>query len=216
MAEDDRPERGRRGRTSLQTLGPHEPVVRKQAHSLRDRRRGGGELLVVVYVDPEHARRLGCAEPAGIEDSERDRHLSEDVTRLPLADHALHAVDAPDHLDPTFEQAEQRPLVTLVHRRLAGNERDVGHHPGKPIAFGRLEVRKYRDPTDLLRRHHPMHRRRRPSTVLQSTVGAPETTNRRSRPVALTIGTRRPGMFIYASTPRGRSPARDRSGRAKP
>ena len=113
--------------------------------------------LVVVQLDPEDARRLRCAEPAGVEHSERDRHLPEDVAGLPLADHALHAVDEPDHLDPTLEDAEQRPLVTLVHGVLARRERDVRRHPGKPVAFGRLEVREHRDPTDLLRRHHEMH-----------------------------------------------------------
>ena len=93
MAEDDRPERGRCGRTGLQASWPPEPVVRQEAHPLPDLRRGGGERLVVVQLDPEHARRLRCAEPAGVEHSERDRHLPEDVTGLPLADHALHAVD---------------------------------------------------------------------------------------------------------------------------
>ena len=101
-----------------------------------------------------------------MEHAEGDRHLPEDVTGPPLADHALHAVDAPEHLEPTLEDAEQRPSVTLVHGGLAGNERDVRHCPGEPVAFGRLEVREDRDPTDLLRRHHEMHHLRRLSIVL--------------------------------------------------
>lgn len=96
----------------------------------------GATRSITMQLDPEHARRLRCAEPAGVEHSERDRHLPEDVTGPPLADHALHAVDAPDHLDPTLEDAEQRPLVPFVHGGLARNEREVRHHPGKPVAFG--------------------------------------------------------------------------------
>src|SRR5439155_17818838 len=115
---------------------------------------------VVVQIDAEHARRLRCAEPARMEHSKRDRHLPEDVTGPPLADHAVDAVDESVHLDPTLEDAEQCPRVTLVHRGLAGNERDVRYHPGKPVAFGRLEVREHCNPTDLLRRHHEKHRRR--------------------------------------------------------
>ena len=91
--------------------------------------------------------------------SERDRHLPEDVTRLPLADHAFHAVDTPQHLDPTRQDAEQRPSITLVYSELAGNERDVRHHTCKPVELARLEVREHREPPDLLRRHHELRRR---------------------------------------------------------
>jgi hypothetical protein len=101
-----------------------------------------------------------------VEDSERDRHLPEDVTRLPLADHAPHAIDEPEHLEPTLEDAEQRPRITLVHSGLAGNERDVRHYPGKPVAFGRLEVREHCDPTNLLCRHHVVHHLCRVGIVL--------------------------------------------------
>ena len=91
-----------------------------------------------------------------MEHSERDGHLPEHVTGLPLADHALHAVDAPNHLEPTLEHAKQPPCVTFVHGRLAWRERDVRHHPGKPVALGRVEVREQFDPADLLWRHHEM------------------------------------------------------------
>ncbi len=93
-----------------------------------------------------------------VEHSERDRHLPEDVTGTPLADHALHAIDKPVHLDPTLEDAEQCPRITLVHSGLAGNEGDVRHQPGQPLAFSRLEVREHRYPSDLLRRHHEIRR----------------------------------------------------------
>jgi hypothetical protein len=63
-----------------------------------------------------------------------------------------------------------------MHGGLTGNERDVRHHPGKPIAYGRLEVREHCDPTDLLRRHHETHLHRRLSSV-QHPVAATERPN---------------------------------------
>ncbi len=199
MAEDDRPEGGRRGRVGLEASRTYQPVVREETYALRNVRRGGCELLVVVQIDPEHTRRFHCAEAAGIEHSERDRHLAENVTRLPLTDDALHPVDAPDHLDPTFEEAEERPLVTLVHGGLAWRERDICDHPGQPVTFGRLEVREHTDPTDLLRRHHEMHHRRRLSSVRWSTAGALDTTKRCSRPVPLKTRRRYCTAFVCAS-----------------
>src|SRR5262249_42886263 len=75
------------------------------------------------------------------------------------------------------------------HGGLAGNERDVRHDPGKPFAFGRLEVREHRDPTDLLPRHHGRHRRPSPSSLPQSMPGTPETPHKRSISVRLNAGT---------------------------
>src|SRR5262249_28888027 len=110
-AEDDCSDRHRRGCTGLQTSRPGYSAVRQEANSLRDLRRGGDEHLIVAQLDSEHARALRCAESARVEHSERDRHLGEDVTRSPLADHARHAVDEPEHLEATLEDAEERPLV---------------------------------------------------------------------------------------------------------
>ena len=55
-----------------------------------------------------------------MEHPERDRHLSEDVAGVPLADHARDPVDVPEHLQPALEDAEERPFVPLVHGELAG------------------------------------------------------------------------------------------------
>ena len=104
---------------------------------------------------------------------ERDRHLPEDVTGPPLADHALDAVDEPDHLDPTLEHAEQRPLVALVHGVLAGAERDVGRDATEPLAVGRLEIREHLEPPDLLRGHHASRRRRRAQQTALGALEAP-------------------------------------------
>jgi hypothetical protein len=91
-----------------------------------------------------------------VEHPEGDRHLTEDIPGYPLADDVLDPVDPPDHLEPPLEDAEQRPCVALVHGGLAGRERDVRHHPRKPVAF--LEVREHLDATDLLRRHQGAQR----------------------------------------------------------
>jgi hypothetical protein len=37
-----------------------------------------------------------------------------------------------------------------VKAQKGGHQRDVWHHPGKPLALCRLEVRKHCDPADLL------------------------------------------------------------------
>ena len=127
---------------------------REAADLLGDLRRGGDERVVVVQIEPEDARRLRCAEPTGVKDSERDRHLPEHVAGIPLSDHAVDAVGAPVHRDPALEQSEQCALVAFVHDGLAWNESDVRDHAGKPVALGLVELREHLDPTDLLRRHH--------------------------------------------------------------
>src|SRR5262249_26969100 len=134
--------------------GTREPVERRGTDTLRYLRCCGGERLVIVELDPEHPSLLCRSEPGGMEHSEGDRHLPEDVAGLALADDALDAVGSPQPLDSARQDAEQRPSVTLVDGELAGNERDVRRRPGKPVAFGRLEVREHSEPTDLLRCHH--------------------------------------------------------------
>src|SRR5581483_5228044 len=98
------------------------------------------------------------AEADGEEHPEGDRHLAEDVARLPLPDHALDAVHEPDRLDAALEHAEERPLVPLVHRELAGRERDVGGDAAEALARGALEAFEDADARDLLGRHHRLRR----------------------------------------------------------
>ena len=169
MAEDDRPERGGCGRERLQTSRPADPVARQAPHLLRDLGCFGGDRVVVVRLDPDNPRRLRCPEPGGVGHSERDRHLPEDVAGPPLADHALHAVDELDRLDPTLEHGEQRALVAVVHRILAGAEGDVGRNTTEPLEIGRLERRKRRDLGDLVRRHHARDRHRQPGRAAPAT-----------------------------------------------
>ena len=162
LAEDDRPERGRCGRAGLQAFGPAEPVLRQETHPLPDLRRGGDERVVVVQIDPEHARRLRCAEPAGVEHPERDRHLRRRRHRASARRSRCRRrrrACAP-RSDPRGRRTA--PARRPRSRRTRRDERDVRHDPGKPVAFGRLEVREHGDATDLLRRHHQMRRRCKP------------------------------------------------------
>jgi hypothetical protein len=172
MAEDDRSERGSFGDAGPQTFGPAEPVLCEDVDPPADLRLDGDEGAVVVRLDPEDARRLRCPIPGGVGHAERDRQLPDHVTGPALADHALHAIGEPDHFDPPLEHAEQRRQVTGVRRILAGHERDIRRHAAKPIALDLVEVREHRDPSDLLRRHHDLHRR---SRIEATTVGALET-----------------------------------------
>src|SRR5262249_54076005 len=158
MAEHDRPVLGRRRRMGLETLRPTEPVARQGAHPFPNLRHGGGELRVVVKVNPENPRRLNRTEPRRVKHPERHRHLPDDLARPPLTDHTLHPVEAPQHLDSSLENTEQRPLVAFVHDELAGRKRDIGDQPGEPVAFGELKIREYSDLTDFLRRHHDWQR----------------------------------------------------------
>ena len=86
----------------------------QRPYPLRDSGRDGDQRLVVVQLDPKHARRLRGPEPAGVKHPKGDRHLPEDLTGPALADHALLAVDEPEHLDATLEHSEQRAGVSLV------------------------------------------------------------------------------------------------------
>ena len=45
-----------------------------------------------------------------------------------------------------------------MNRVLAWGEADVGRHATKPLAISWLEASKHRNPTDLVRGHHSMHR----------------------------------------------------------
>jgi len=160
VAEDDRPVGSRLGDEALQAARAGEAIARQAANLLPDRRHVCGDGVVVVQLDPEDARRLRGPERGGLGCSERDRDLPEDVAGLASTDHALHAVDEPDHLDPALEQPEERRLVALVNRALPGGEADIGRDPTEPVAGRRLEVRKDLDTTELIRRQHSGHRTR--------------------------------------------------------
>ena len=93
MPDHDRARRRRRGREARRPAASADAVGREPADLLADVRRRGGDGVVVVRLDPHHARGLRCAEPDREDRAERDRHLAEDVARLALADDALDPVD---------------------------------------------------------------------------------------------------------------------------
>ena len=137
MAEHDRARTlGLRGK-ALQAAGAADAVGGELADLLARSRRRRGDRVVVVRLDPHHARGLGGAEADREDGAERDRHLAEDVARVALADDALDAVDEPHRLDAAVEHREERPLVALVSRELARAEADVGRGAADALALGR-------------------------------------------------------------------------------
>ena len=128
--------------------GAADAVARQPADLLRDVGRDRRERVVVVGLEPHDARLLGGAEPDRERRPERDRHLAEDVTRVPLADDALDAVDELRRFDPPVEHGEERSLRALVRRVLARQQGDVRRRLREPLAVLRLERGEDRDRPD--------------------------------------------------------------------
>ena len=137
VSDHERARRRRVGGDALQPARPRHPVGREPADLLRDVGLDGRDGVVVVRLDPQHARRLGARAEADREDRpERDRHLAEDVADLALADDARDPVDELDRLDAAVEDGEERPLAALVRRVLPGRERDVRRRAREPLPVG--------------------------------------------------------------------------------
>src|SRR5207248_9676341 len=86
--------------------------------------------------------------------AEHERHLTEDVAGMALADRALDAVDPLDRLDASLEEGEERRLAALVRGVLPRHEADIRRHPRQLLPLGLVERREQRDSADLLGRHH--------------------------------------------------------------
>ncbi len=155
VPEDDRPVRRRLRRERLEASWPADPLARQTADVRRDLGGVGSEGVVVVRLDPDHPRGLRRPEPRGMGCAERDRDLAEEVAGPSLPDHAPDAVRHPDGLDPPLEKDEQGRQIALVHRVLAGVEREVGCDTAEPLEVFPLEGGEGRDLPKLLRRHHP-------------------------------------------------------------
>ena len=91
-----------------------------------DLRRGRGRRVVVLRLEAEDARRLDGSVPGRERRPERHRHFAEDVAAVPVPDHPRQAIEELDDLDVALEHREERPLVSLVDRVVAGSEPDVG------------------------------------------------------------------------------------------
>ena len=118
IADDDRAPRRRVGGDPLQAAGAADPMPGQPADLLGDIGRHGCDGVVVLRLDPQHARLLSGAEPDGEHGPERQRHLAEDVAGRALADDPLDSVHELDRLDPALEHGEERALAALVHRVL--------------------------------------------------------------------------------------------------
>jgi hypothetical protein len=174
VADDDRAGGRRLGGDSLEPARASHPMGGQPADLPGDLGRRGGHGVVLVRVDPHHARAHLGAEADREDGAERDRHLAEDVAGLPVADDLRDPVEVLDRLDLSGEQAEERPLAALVGGVLARLEPDVGGSAGEPLALRERELREDRDPRDLVGGHHAEALRGRTRTTY-SAARAPAT-----------------------------------------
>jgi hypothetical protein len=161
VADDDRTRRRRVLRDALEPALTAHPVARQPSDLPREVGLHGRDRVVVVRLDPHHARRLGGAEADREDRSERDRHLAEDVARVAHADDARDAVGQLDRLDPALEHREQRALLALVCGVLAGAEAEVRRHARKPLPRTLAESGEERDAREILGRDDATNATRR-------------------------------------------------------
>ena len=123
MSDHERTRWRRVGGDALQPARPGHAVGREPADLLRDVGLDRGDGVVVVRLEPQHARRLAArAEADGEDRSERDRHFAEEVADVAFADDARDPVDELDRLDLAAEDGEERTLASFVRGVLAGCE----------------------------------------------------------------------------------------------
>ena len=100
-----------------------------------------------VHPAPQDPGGLDGAKCRRERSSERYRHLAEHITAMPVTDHLLDPVDELHDLDLAAQDGEERPLVALVRRVLAGGERDVRSGARQPLPL--LLGKRAEDPDDL-------------------------------------------------------------------
>jgi hypothetical protein len=129
-------------------------VAGELADLLAKVRHHGRDGVVVVGLDPHHARFLRRAKADREHRPQHDRHLAEDVPGEALADDALDPVDGLDRLDAAVEHGEDRALVALVGSIFPRHQANVRRHPRKLLSLGCVQRREGVDFADLLRGHH--------------------------------------------------------------
>ena len=142
------------GRLGSQALQPADALARERAYGLRDRRRCGGNLVVLLGIDPNDTRRLRRSIAADERPTEGDRHFAEDLARKTPADRALDSVGSLGDLDPAREHHEQGTLFALVNRILSCSEVDVRDPFREMLELGGRQRREKRNARELLDRKH--------------------------------------------------------------
>ncbi len=107
-----------------------------------------------MRLEPHDPRLLRGSEPDREDGPERDRHLSEDVSRPPLAENPLDAVHDLRRFDATLEDGEERSLRSLVRRVLARPQDNVRRRLRQALAVLLRERSEDRNCADLVRRDH--------------------------------------------------------------
>ena len=110
------------GRELLQAL---DAALSRGTDGRGDLRGHRGQREEAGEVEPDHAGRLDRAVAGRQVGAEHDRHLAVHLTGTPLADPALHSVDLLRQPHHALDDQEQRALVALSRRELAGQQADV-------------------------------------------------------------------------------------------
>ena len=110
--------------------------------------------VVIASLDAHDARFLSRTKAGRMRRPEHDRYLAEDVPGVTLTDDALDTVNGFDRLGATLEHGEDRALVALVHRVLAGHEAEIRRRVGETLSLGGGQRREDGDRTDFLGAHH--------------------------------------------------------------
>ena len=151
---DDR--HARRGRLGGDALEPSHPLARQRAHLERDVLRDRRDRVVLLRIDPDHARRLHGTVSAGKRRPEGHRHLAEDRARKPQAEPAFDPVDRLHDLDLAGEHGKQRALAAFGNRELARTEVEVGGRARESFQLGGRQPGEQGNRRDVLDRQHEM------------------------------------------------------------
>ena len=137
-----------------ESLQSAEPLARQRADHDRDLGCSRGNLVVLPGVEAHDSRGLGSAEAPGKRCPEGDGYLAEDGARKPPPDVLLPALHPLGDLNLPGNHREERPLLALVHRVLAGAQMDIGGGLRDPLAVGVNEAGEQRDRGDVVGRQH--------------------------------------------------------------
>ena len=151
---DDR--HARRGRFGGDALEPSHPLARQRAHLQGDVRRDRRDRVVLLRIDPHHARRLDGTVSAGKRRPEGNRHLAEDRARKPTAEPAFDPVDRLHDLDLAGEDGKQRALSAFGNGELSRTEVEVGGRARESFQLGGRQSGEQRNRRDVVDRQHEM------------------------------------------------------------
>ena len=123
-------------------LQPAHSLARQRADLLRDVLRHCRDGVILLNVDPHHARRFGGAISPGKRRAKGERHLAEDRARDAPAEPAFDPVERLDDLDLAGEDDKERALSAFVNGEFSGTKVEVGGCPGEALQIDRRKSPK--------------------------------------------------------------------------